>query len=56
MDTQSLSTKMPRIGDPAPDFEAITTTGMLKFSEYNKDNWVILFPIQQILRLFALRK
>lgn len=34
---------MPRIGDIAPDFEAVTTTGKLKFSEFNKDKWVILF-------------
>lgn len=34
---------MPRIGDMAPDFDAVTTTGNLKFSDYNKDNWVILF-------------
>ncbi len=34
---------MPRIGDLAPDFEAVTTTGKLKFSDYNKDSWVILF-------------
>jgi peroxiredoxin 2/4 len=34
---------MPRIGDKAPDFQAITTTGNLKFSEFNKDNWVIMF-------------
>ncbi len=34
---------MPRIGDIAPDFEAMTTQGMIKFSEYNKGNWVILF-------------
>ena len=34
---------MPRIGDKAPDFNAKTTTGDLKFSEYNKDKWVILF-------------
>ena len=34
---------MPRIGDSAPDFEAVTTIGNLKFSEYNKDSWVILF-------------
>ncbi len=37
------TTGMPRIGDMAPDFEAVTTTGALKFSEYNKDSWVILF-------------
>lgn len=35
--------QMPRIGDLAPDFEAVTTTGKLKFSDYNKDSWVILF-------------
>ncbi|MCB9047281.1 MAG: peroxiredoxin [Chitinophagales bacterium] len=34
---------MPRIGDQAPDFEAVTTIGKLKFSDYNKDSWVILF-------------
>ncbi|NCT10185.1 MAG: peroxiredoxin [Flavobacteriia bacterium] len=34
---------MPRIGDMAPDFDATTTTGKLKFSEFNKDKWVILF-------------
>lgn len=34
---------MPRIGDIAPDFEAVTTTGKLKFSDYNADKWVIFF-------------
>lgn len=34
---------MPRIGDQAPDFDAVTTTGNLKFSEYNKGSWVLLF-------------
>ena len=34
---------MPRIGDKAPDFEAVTTIGNLKFSEYNKGSWVIFF-------------
>ncbi len=34
---------MPRIGDMAPDFEAMTTQGKIKFSDYNKDHWVILF-------------
>ncbi len=34
---------MPRIGDTAPDFSAITTTGPLQFSEYNKGHWVIMF-------------
>lgn len=34
---------MPRIGDKAPDFTAITTTGPLKLSDYNKDSWIIFF-------------
>lgn len=34
---------IPRIGDQAPDFEAMTTTGPMKFSEYIKDSWTILF-------------
>lgn len=34
---------MPRIGDIAPDFEAMTTTGKIKFSEFNQDKWVIMF-------------
>ena len=39
---QNIVKPMPRIGDKAPDFEAITTTGNIKFSEFNKDSWVIL--------------
>lgn len=34
---------MPRIGDYAPDFEAVTTKGKIKFSEFAKDKWVVLF-------------
>lgn len=41
--TEQTVNFMPRIGDQAPDFEAITTTGNLKFSEYNKGSWVVLF-------------
>ncbi|MBC6491937.1 peroxiredoxin [Flavihumibacter stibioxidans] len=40
---ESTVTYMPRIGDKAPEFEAVTTTGKLKFSDYNKGSWVILF-------------
>lgn len=43
MDMQSTPNYMPRIGDTAPDFEAVTTIGNLKFSDYNKGSWVILF-------------
>ncbi len=39
-DTVSL----PRIGDPAPDFKAITTqSGELNFSEWQGQDWVVLF-------------
>lgn len=34
---------MPRIGDKAPDFTAMTTKGEIKFSDYAKDKWVVLF-------------
>ncbi|HEX6594753.1 MAG TPA: peroxiredoxin [Bacillota bacterium] len=33
---------LPRIGSPAPDFEATTTHGTLRLSDY-KGSWVILF-------------
>ena len=42
MENNNINT-MPRIGDNAPDFEAVTTTGNLKFSDYNLGSWVILF-------------
>jgi len=34
---------IPRIGDEAPDFEAVTTIGNIKFSDYNKGSWVVFF-------------
>lgn len=42
MENQTMNI-MPRIGDMAPDFDAVTTTGNLKFSEYNKGSWVVFF-------------
>ena len=36
-------TAMPRIGDNAPDFEAITTKGKIKLSEFAKDKWLVMF-------------
>ncbi len=34
---------MPRIGDMAPDFEALTTKGTIKLSNYAKNKWIVMF-------------
>lgn len=34
---------IPRIGDKAPDFETVTTEGPIKFHDWKKDKWAILF-------------
>jgi peroxiredoxin (alkyl hydroperoxide reductase subunit C) len=34
---------IPRIGDVAPDFKAVTTHGELTFSEWQGGKWVVLF-------------
>lgn len=39
----NLFNTMPRIGDKAPDFEALTTKGKIKMSEFAKDKWIVLF-------------
>jgi peroxiredoxin (alkyl hydroperoxide reductase subunit C) len=36
-------TQMPRIGDQAPDFEAVTTTGNIKMSEFAPEKWTVMF-------------
>ena len=43
MELQETINVMPRIGDIAPDFEAVTTTGKVKFSDFAKDRWIVLF-------------
>jgi peroxiredoxin (alkyl hydroperoxide reductase subunit C) len=35
--------RMPLIGDKAPEFEATTTQGSIKFPDDYKGKWVILF-------------
>ena len=42
MEEQTI-TKMPAIGDMAPDFQANTTYGPIQFSEFNRGSWVVLF-------------
>jgi peroxiredoxin (alkyl hydroperoxide reductase subunit C) len=34
---------IPRIGETAPDFTAVTTHGTITFSEWQKGSWVLLF-------------
>lgn len=45
MEQASRPTEMPRIelNGPAPDFEATTTHGVIKLSEWAKSRWVVLF-------------
>lgn len=43
MENEEKMNTMPRIGDMAPDFEAVTTKGKIKFSEFAKDKWIVLF-------------
>jgi len=40
---QEIRTAMPRIGDKAPEFKAVTTQGKLNFPSDFKGEWVILF-------------
>lgn len=41
--TEEKAFNMPRIGDPAPAFKAVTTQGDISFPEQYKGSWVILF-------------
>jgi peroxiredoxin 2/4 len=41
--TERSAGGIPRIGDMAPDFEAVTTHGNLRFHEWQSGDWVILF-------------
>jgi peroxiredoxin (alkyl hydroperoxide reductase subunit C) len=41
--TQNEISPMPRIGEKAPSFKAVTTQGEINFPEQYKGSWVILF-------------
>ena len=40
---ENTQVSMPRIGDKAPSFKAVTTQGEINFPEQYAGNWVILF-------------
>lgn len=40
--TSVLSPSFPRLNEPAPEFEAMTTHGTIRLSDY-RDSWLILF-------------
>ncbi|MHC4841065.1 MAG: peroxiredoxin [Planctomycetota bacterium] len=42
-DSASTGNAIPRIGDEAPNFNAVTTEGSIDFHEWKKDKWTILF-------------
>ncbi|WP_149302870.1 peroxiredoxin [Pareuzebyella sediminis] len=39
----TIVNSMPRIGDLAPDFDAVTTQGKIKFSDFASDKWIVMF-------------
>lgn len=43
MENKSEFVSMPRIGDKAPSFKAVTTQGEIAFPEQYAGNWVVLF-------------
>ena len=43
MDYELMMNGHVQLGEKAPDFEAITTMGNIKLTEYNKGNWLIFF-------------
>ena len=43
LEVQEKITPMPRIGDRAPSFQAVTTQGVINFPDDYKGQWAILF-------------
>jgi peroxiredoxin (alkyl hydroperoxide reductase subunit C) len=42
-DVAAAPRSLPRIGDPAPDFTAVTTQGEITFTPWREGKWTILF-------------
>jgi len=42
LDAPVAAVRLPRLNEPAPEFEAVTTHGVLKLSDF-RDSWLILF-------------
>ena len=40
--SETATISLPKIGDPAPDFTAVTTHGEIKFSTWADKSWVVL--------------
>ncbi len=43
------------LGDTAPDFEAVTTDGRIRFHDWIGDGWAVLFPTRRTSRRSARR-
>ena len=54
-DLEQQIISMPRIGDAAPEFKAVTTQGNINFPLDYKGKWAYCSVIRQILRRCALR-
>lgn len=42
MEELKQEVRFPRLGEPAPDFEAVTTQGVIRLEDY-KGSWLVLF-------------
>ena len=43
MNDVAVPRPLPKIGDPAPDFKAVTTHGEIEFSKWAEGKWVVFF-------------
>jgi len=51
-EVQQQVISLPRLGQPAPAFEAVTTHVVLKLEDF-KEGWLILFSTRRISRQYA---